>query len=52
MFTRMRLCALLLASACMMLAPAAAMAARGVVTAGTIVLREEADLSSRKRFTV
>ena len=52
MFTRMRLCALLLASACMMLAPAAAMAARGVVTAGTIVLREEADLSSRKLFTV
>lgn len=51
MFTRMRLCALLLASAFMMLAPAA-MAAEGVVTAGTIVLREEADLSSRKLFTV
>lgn len=43
---------ILLASVCTLLVPAAALAVEGVVTAGTIVLRQEADPEAKKLFTI
>ena len=39
---------ILLASVCTLLVPAAALAVEGVVTAGTIVLRQESDPEAKK----
>ena len=51
MFRRLRLLTLMLLVAAVLL-PASALAAEGVVTAGTLVIRKEASMESTKLFTL